>query len=141
MILCIADGDFASNDDWAIIQTNIDGAVIGPINSVNEHIAIFNDTTGKVIADSGFTKEDFATSTHIHEYTTTDVSVITSIESITSSLITSWSTGVLPTATVEDEILIFDWGSLPQLNTTTIQADHITYSTTTVVSSIGHVSE
>ena len=140
MILCVADGESASNDDWAVIQTNIDGAVTGPTSAVNERIAVFDGTTGKVIADSGFSKEDFATSTHVHEYTTTDASVITNIESVTSSFITSWTTGVLPAATVENETLIFDWGSLPQLNMQSVQADHITYSTTTVVNSIRYIS-
>ena len=303
MILCVADGESASNDDWAVIQTNIDGAVTGPASAVDGQIAVFDGTTGKVIIDSGLAvasasdlpasleatanagsssklaradhvhekprygnisidgsittnaeiangdrivivdssdnskltgasiifdgstttkalaqsgewievnnyeltpatttelggviigegifvnnqgliansgvrgvatgngangtievntngtstnvsvqgistaafhpEEDFATSTHVHNYTTTDASVITNVESVTSSFITSWSTGVLPTATVENETLIFDWGSLPELSMQVVQADHITYSTTTVVTSVGHVS-
>ena len=55
MIICVVDGTSADNDHWAVIQANIDGAVIGPNSSTAEHIAIFNGTTGKVIKDSGFT--------------------------------------------------------------------------------------
>ena len=54
-IYCIADGQDTDNADWTIIQTNIDGAVIGPANSTAEHIAVFTGNTGKAIKDSGFT--------------------------------------------------------------------------------------
>jgi hypothetical protein len=43
------------NGDWAVIQTNIDGAVTGPTSSVNNQVAIFDGVTGKIIKDSGFT--------------------------------------------------------------------------------------
>ena len=41
--------------DWDIIQANIDGAVTGPASSTDAHVAIFDGTSGKVIADSGYT--------------------------------------------------------------------------------------
>ena len=44
-----------SNNDWAVVQTNINGAVTGPASSVDNQVAIFNGTSGKVIKDSGFT--------------------------------------------------------------------------------------
>ena len=41
---------------WTVIQTNIDGAVIGPESvDVDGNIAIFDGTSGKLIKDSGFT--------------------------------------------------------------------------------------
>lgn len=55
LIICIKDGTTHSAGDWTIVQTNIDGAVIGPASAVNNHVAIFNGTNGKVIKDSGFT--------------------------------------------------------------------------------------
>lgn len=55
LIICIKDGSVANGGDWTIVQTNIDGAVIGPASAVNNHIAIFNGTNGKAIKDSGFT--------------------------------------------------------------------------------------
>lgn len=43
------------NSDWSVIQTNINGAVTGPSSAVNNHIAVFDGTTGKVIKDSSYT--------------------------------------------------------------------------------------
>lgn len=55
LIICIKDGTTHSAGDWTIVQTNIDGAVIGPVSAVNNHVAIFNGANGKIIKDSGFT--------------------------------------------------------------------------------------
>lgn len=52
MIICVADGTVASDDDWAVIQSNIDGAVTGPSSSVTNSIAVFDGLTGKIIKDS-----------------------------------------------------------------------------------------
>lgn len=39
--------------DWVVLQTNIDGAVVGPAASITDNaIAIFNGVTGKIIEDS-----------------------------------------------------------------------------------------
>ncbi len=56
-IYCITGGSSANNAHWAVIQTNIDGAVVGPATSTAGHIATFTGTTGKAIKDSGFTIE------------------------------------------------------------------------------------
>ena len=42
----------ASNDDFMVVQANIDGAVTGPETATNLNIAIFDGATGKVIKDS-----------------------------------------------------------------------------------------
>ena len=55
MIICVSTGDVASDDDWNVVQTNINGAVTGPSSSVANHIATFDGSTGKIIKDSGFT--------------------------------------------------------------------------------------
>lgn len=55
MIICIKDGTAASNSDWTVIQSNIDGSVTGPASAVDARVAVFNGTTGKVIKDSGYT--------------------------------------------------------------------------------------
>ena len=57
MIICTkaATTDPVAAAQWAVIQNNIDGAVVGPDSSTDGHIAIFDGTTGKVIEDSGFT--------------------------------------------------------------------------------------
>ena len=51
----------ASNADWDVIQTNIDGAVTGPGSSVSGNFAIFDGTTGKVIMDAGYGLDHFKT--------------------------------------------------------------------------------
>lgn len=55
LIICIKDYvSPSSNADWSVVQTNIDGAVTNSNTTVsNNHIAIFDGTTGKVIKTSG----------------------------------------------------------------------------------------
>ena len=55
MIICVTNGTSANNAHWTVVQANIDGAVIGPASSTEQHVAIFSGTTGKVVADSGYT--------------------------------------------------------------------------------------
>lgn len=55
VILCVEDGTEEDNAHWTAIQANIDGAVTGPVSSVDAHLAVFDGATGKVIKDSGFT--------------------------------------------------------------------------------------
>lgn len=56
IIAVISRGSSGSvNDDWTIVQTNIDGAVVGPSTSTNNNIVIFDGTSGCTIKDSGFT--------------------------------------------------------------------------------------
>ena len=54
-IICTADGTVANDEDWNVLQSNIDGVVTGPTTSVDLNVAVFDGTTGKVIKDSGFT--------------------------------------------------------------------------------------
>jgi hypothetical protein len=42
-----------ANTDWAVIQSNLDGAVIGPSSSTTNNVVLFDGTTGKLIKDSG----------------------------------------------------------------------------------------
>lgn len=63
MIICTADstasGDHATvGTSWNIIEKNIDGAVTGPASSVDDRIATFDGTTGKLIQDGGSTIAD-----------------------------------------------------------------------------------
>jgi hypothetical protein len=57
-IICLVDSS-ASNThavvgaNWMILQTNIDGAVVGPASSVAANLPTFSGTTGKIIQDSG----------------------------------------------------------------------------------------
>lgn len=56
-VICVKDyaSGSASDDDWTVVQKNIVGAVTGPASSVAKRIAVFKDTTGSQIEDSGFT--------------------------------------------------------------------------------------
>lgn len=57
MIVCVSDFDTTAADvDWAVVQSNIDGAVTGPTASTSDNVAVFDGVTGKVIADSGIAK-------------------------------------------------------------------------------------
>ena len=57
LVLCIKDyaSGSASNSDWSVLQANIVGAVTGPASAVVGHVVIFNNVSGKIIADSGYT--------------------------------------------------------------------------------------
>lgn len=60
ILLCTVDGTSSGTQagvgaNWSIIQTNIDGAVIGPASSIAGHVATFSGASGKVIQDSGLT--------------------------------------------------------------------------------------
>jgi hypothetical protein len=44
--------------NWTIVQTNIDGAVVGPTSSTDKAITRFNSTTGKVVQNSLATIDD-----------------------------------------------------------------------------------
>jgi len=51
-----ASGDQATvGANWSVIQTNINGAVVGPSSAVDSRVAMFDGTTGKLIKDSGLT--------------------------------------------------------------------------------------
>jgi hypothetical protein len=60
LILCITDGTSAGTQaavgaNWTVVQTNIDGAVIGPASSTDGAIATYSGTSGKVVQDSAKT--------------------------------------------------------------------------------------
>jgi len=60
LILCNTDSTASGNQAtvgiyWNVIQKNISGAVTGPASSVDNGIALFDSTTGKVIKDSAKT--------------------------------------------------------------------------------------
>jgi len=57
-VTALTDGTAAGNHatvgaNWAILQTNIDGAVTGPASSTAANLPTFSGTTGKILADSG----------------------------------------------------------------------------------------
>lgn len=53
LILVLSDcGETLSNDDFLVVQANIDGAVTGADTSVDGNIVVFDGVTGKIIKDS-----------------------------------------------------------------------------------------
>lgn len=57
LIVAVVDREGASNAnaDWTVVQTNLDGSVIGPASVTDEHVALFDGTSGKLIKSSGAT--------------------------------------------------------------------------------------
>lgn len=53
MIICISN-ESGTSPIWGVIQTNLDGAIIGPASSEANHVAVFTGNTGKALKDSGF---------------------------------------------------------------------------------------
>lgn len=63
MLICNTDSTAAATAsnystikaNWDFIQTNIDGAVVGPASATDARVAVFDGATGKKIKDSGYT--------------------------------------------------------------------------------------
>jgi hypothetical protein len=51
LIIAIVDraGTGNTNDDWTVVQTNLDGVVIGPTSATDGNIPVYNGTSGKSI--------------------------------------------------------------------------------------------
>lgn len=46
-------GSGHEDSDFAVVQSNIDGAVTGPVSAADGNLAAFDQNTGKVVRDSG----------------------------------------------------------------------------------------
>lgn len=56
LIICVSDySDSFKDEDFIVVQTNIDGAVVGAESSIDANIVIFDGITGKKIKDSTVT--------------------------------------------------------------------------------------
>lgn len=59
LIICINDySDIYSDEDFIIVQGNINGAVTGTDSSTDGNVVIFSGVSGKVIKDSGINVQD-----------------------------------------------------------------------------------
>ena len=58
VIYCV--GTAGNDSDWLVTQANIDGAVTGPSESVNNNFAVFDGVSGGVIKDSGISATKIA---------------------------------------------------------------------------------
>ena len=55
LIICIKDGLSKDDKDWYVIRTDLSNYIIGPLSSSDNHVAIFDGDSGKIIKDSGYT--------------------------------------------------------------------------------------
>jgi hypothetical protein len=65
LIIALTDGTAAGTQaavgaQWNIVQANIDGAVVGPASATSGNLASYSGTTGKLVADSGFSPSNGA---------------------------------------------------------------------------------
>lgn len=109
LIVAIIDRDDEDNadTDWIVLQTNLDGAVIGPAASVDDNVAIFSGTSGKLIADSGIKLADKVTAN-------------TAITGATKTKITFDSKGLV---TAGADLAEGDIPTLPQSKITNLTTD------------------
>lgn len=84
LIVAIVDRSGSGNldSDWTVVQTNIDGAVVGPASATNGNFPVFNGTTGKLIANSSYGPSSFYLSTNPNGYTT-NTGTVTSVAALT----------------------------------------------------------
>jgi hypothetical protein len=101
LIIAVIDraGTGNANSDWTVVQTNIDGAVVGPASAVSANIARFNGTSGKSIQDSGVAFETTLTTNSDAKSPTSKAvaTYVTGLGYVTSSGVTS-VTGTAPIA-------------------------------------------
>ena len=63
MLICVSSyGTTFNNADWSVIQTNIDGYVIGPASATDGNIPLFDGTTGKLLKNSSYNPSSFLSS-------------------------------------------------------------------------------
>lgn len=107
MLIAVVDRAGTGNldTDWTVIQTNIDGAVIGAPSSTNGNFPIFSGTTGKLIANSSYSPTSFATAVHSHgtydraSSVLTGATVFSNIE-VTDGIVTNIATRDLTPASI-----------------------------------------
>jgi hypothetical protein len=65
LAICLTNGtpsgtQAAVGANWTIVQNNLNGAVIGPASSVDDRIALFSGTTGRLIKQASVTVADIS---------------------------------------------------------------------------------
>lgn len=112
LIICVKDyaAEGASNADFMVVQSNLNGAVIGPDASTDANIAVFDGITGKRIKDSNVTlaslqdaiakAHEHTNKTQLDSFTKTETELLgevdTKIATATADFVTSDSlTGTL----------------------------------------------
>ena len=99
LIICVQDRTTAIEDDsldWTFVETNEDGAVIGPESSTDDHIVTFDGTSGRIIQDSGFTIQTSVPENAVF----TDENVSVEANTATKFYLTGSSTSTTATGTL-----------------------------------------
>ena len=99
------------NDDWDVIQTNIDGAVTGPAAATSGHFALFDNANGKVIGDAGYGIEHLKTKQSAVSFTSGALQTIDTISQDANGEI-SVTFQDIPTATTSQEGVVTLAGTL-----------------------------
>ena len=142
LIICIVDGDTDNINHWTIVQTNIDGAVINSSTSQINHIAIFDDTSGKIIKDSGYTLEDIVPNVGIGLTTNNTTILNTGVLGVTTGTIN----GNISISTVNgiEEVSVKGLGSAAFVDTnyfyTTTETDSLIPHFSTGTSTLGSIA-
>lgn len=58
MVICIKDGNTDDVTHWTVVQTNIDGAIVGTTGASDGNIVVFQGDSGRAIKDSGIKLAD-----------------------------------------------------------------------------------
>ena len=82
LIICIKDGLSKNDKDWYVIRTDLSNYIIGPLSSSDNHVAIFDGNSGKIIKDSGYTIEKSVPPDAV--FTDTIIEVVDSLDSTES---------------------------------------------------------
>jgi len=71
LIIAIVDRAGSGNldADWTVVQSNIDGAVVGPASATDGNFPLFDGVGGKIIKNSSYSPSSFATAAHNHDGT------------------------------------------------------------------------
>ena len=82
LIICIKDGLSKNDKDWYVIRTDLSNYIIGPLSSSDNHVAIFDGNSGKIIKDSEYTIEKSVPPDAV--FTDTIIEVVDSLDSTES---------------------------------------------------------
>ena len=110
LVICLADGTEANDAHWTVVQTNLDGAVTGPVSATDGQVALYNGTSGKVIKAATINKGSL-----VETVTFTPNETVTLGSNISADDITSWVPNEIPTTTVNNGVLIFYAGTTATL--------------------------
>lgn len=85
MVIALKSGT-VTDADWTVVQTNIDGAVVGPASATDATVVLFDGATGKRIKGSSITLAQI-TSAVTHDHTHANKTVLDSYDKTQTALL------------------------------------------------------